>query len=254
MENSQLTIHISRTSVHVAEVLHSNRKVIPLKSIELHENNVQGYKDKLKELFEELNLTKQYDEYTVAWSTSKAELVPLSLFNESSSQAVFQFMFGDDIEASTIDYNRMMEISLVNVYEIPDWVKSFFIMKFPRISITHEHSMLLRALFQLSTFKRKAILNFNDEYLSIDVIEKNELVFSNIFEYQTEEDALYYLMYVLEQEKMLEEEIEVEFYYVGERNKEKASKTKEKMKTIRPLANAQLGEVETILKLHTLCV
>lgn len=254
MNNSQLAIHISRTSVHVAEVLISNQEVIKENSFELIENSFEGYKKSLEDSFDQLNLKDSYEEYTAAWSTPKNTLVPLGLFNESSAKSIFQLMFGKELDENTIDYNRLMELNMVSIYETPDWVKSFLIVKFPKISIKHEHAMILRALFQKNTFKRKVNLSFNDEYINIDIIYRNELTFSNSFEYQTVEDVIYHLLFVLRQEGLMDKEGEIDFLFTSMPLKKKAEDTKLKLQQIKPFQQLQIGSVDSVIKLHTLCV
>lgn len=144
MDNIQLVIHISRTSVQIAEVFCSNQEIIRQFEFELLENSHEGYKKKLQTIFDELDLKEEYAEYTMAWATPKQTLIPLSVFNESSAESIFNLMFNGEIDVKTIDFNRLMELNMVSVYEIPDWVKSFFIRRFPHIIFKHEHAMTLK--------------------------------------------------------------------------------------------------------------
>lgn len=254
MNSSQLTIHISRTSVHVAEVLLSSQEIIKEETFQLMESSSEGYKKALSEVFNQFTFKDSYQEYTAAWSTPKNIFVPLGVFNESSEKSIYKLMFGKDIDESTIDYNRLMELSMVSVYEIPHWVKSFLIMKYPTIAIKHEHAMVIRALFQKNTFKRKINLTFNDEYINIDIIDKNELTFSNTFEYQTVEDVVYHLLFVLRQENLMEQEGGIDLYYVGEPLKTKAEETIKILEQIKPFQRLSIGNIDSVIKLHTLCV
>jgi len=254
VSSTQLTIHISRTSVHVAEVLRSNQEIVRQNSVELLENTPDGYKKRLKEIFDDLNLRDDYAEYTMAWGTPNQALVPLSAFNETSAKSVFQLMFGEGIDEKMIDFNRLMELSMVSVFEIPDWVKSFFIMRFPQIVFKHEHAMTLRALFQKNTFKRKITISFSDEYMNISIINKNELTFSNSFDFQTPEDVLYHLLFVLEQEGLTNEEGEINFLYVDEKTKSKAEATQKLLNELNAFKKIKVNTIESVLKLQTLCV
>ena len=254
MSNTQLTIHISRTSVHVAEVLRSNQEIVRQYSFELLENTPEGYKKKLKEIFDGLSLRDDYTEYTMAWGTQNQTLVPLSVFNESSAKSIYQLMFGEGTDEKMIDFNRLMELSMVSVFEIPDWVKSFFIIRFPQIVFKHEHAITLRALFQKNTFKRKINVSFSDEYMNISVINKNELSFSNSFDFQTAEDILYHLLFVIEQQGLTNEEGEINFLYVDEKTKLKAEETQKLFEALKATKNIKVTTIDSVLKLQTLCV
>ncbi|WP_107037514.1 DUF3822 family protein [Brumimicrobium mesophilum] len=255
MSNTQLAIHISRTSVHVAEVLRSNQEIIQEHHFELLESSPTAYNIKLKSIFESLTtLKEEYLEYTVAWSTSKQTLVPLSVFNESSAKSIHQLMFGESADEKTIDFNRLMELNMVSIFEIPDWVKSFFIIKFPQVVIKHEQAITLRALFQMGTFKRKITVSFNDEYVNILIIQKNELIFCNVFEYQTAEDVLYHLLFVLEQQGITHEEGDLNFYFTDDKTQLAAKQTIDLIDKINPFKNIKTSTIDSILKLQTLCV
>ncbi|WP_165779208.1 DUF3822 family protein [Brumimicrobium salinarum] len=254
MNKTQLTIHISRTSVHVAEVLRSNQNIVRESSLVLYEQSPSEYKNKLKSFFDGLNWADKYDEYSMAWGSPKHTLLPLSAFNESSAKAVYALMFGEDVDENTIDFNRLMELNFVSVFEIPDWVKSFFIMRFPQIVFKHEHAMTLRALFQKNTFKRKIVVSFSDDYINIAVIHQNELIFSNCFEVQTAEDVLYYLLFVIEQKQLKQEEGTISFLYIDETTKEKAEQTKQLLADLKGHSKLKVTDVDHKLKLQTLCV
>jgi hypothetical protein len=57
--------------------------------------------------------------------------------------------------------------------------------------------MNIRALFQGSTFKLKIILTIFEEYFSLNIIHKSELVFANAYTYTAMEDMVYYTQFVL---------------------------------------------------------
>src|SRR5690554_5488156 len=194
-----------------------------------------------------MKLRDNYEEYTIAWGTQKQTLVPLSVFNESSARSIFQLMFGEGTDENMIDFNRLMELSIVNVFEIPDWVKSFFIIKFPQIVFKQEHGMTLRALFQMGTFNRKITVSFNDEYVNIIIIHKNELIFSNSFEFQTEEDVLYHLLFVMEQEGLTDKEGTLSFLYTDEKSKNKAKQTKSLLAQHKPFKSIEIGSIDSVL-------
>lgn len=254
MDKIQLVIHISRTSVQIAEVFISNQEIIRQFEFELLENSPEGYKKKLNAIFDELDLKEDYTEYSMAWATPKQTLVPMRVYSESSSIAVFNLMFGEEIDDKTIDFNRLMELSMVSVYEIPDWVKSFFIRKFPHIIFKHEHAMTLRAVFQKKTFKRNIIIGFCDNYINISIVSKNELTFSNSFEFQTEEDVLYHLLFVLKQKELTDQEGMITFLCINKETETRAEEVKNQLARLRPFKNIEVNAIESKLKLQTLCV
>lgn len=254
MSNTQLTIHISRTSVHVAEVLRSNQEIIRTESLDLHESTPAQYKSKLGEFFVSNNFNKDYDEVTAAWSTPHNALVPLRVYNDTDPKSLYKLLFGEELDLKTIDFNRLMELSMVSVFEIPDWVKSFFVIRYPRITIKHEHALTIRAIFQSSTFDKSIHISLCDDYMNIFLIHHNELKFSNSFEYQTADDILYYSMYVLEQQDWKDEKVKVFGHFVGEDNYKLLTDFEVKLKLVRAKDKTDLQPFSNSLKLQPLCV
>ncbi len=254
MSGTQLTIHISRTSVHVAEVLRSSKEIIRAESTTLHESNPTAYKEKLSSFFDQQNFDKDYEEVTVAWSTNLQALIPLRVYNDSDPKAIHQLLFGNAGDDRSIDFNRLMELSMVSVFEIPDWVKSFFVIKYPRVTIKHEHAMMLRATFQSSVFDRAIHISLCDDYMNIFLVHHNELKFSNAFEYQTTDDILYHAMYVMEQEGWKDENIKLAAYYLSNDQKDVLNDFKQKLTVMKSSDQLKVEEFTNSLTIQPLCV
>ncbi|MCC5923977.1 MAG: DUF3822 family protein, partial [Crocinitomicaceae bacterium] len=125
-----------------------------------------------------------------------------------STKSYLDFIFGDCIDHPA-DYNRLSELDMVNVYTIPDWVKSAAILNIPTILIQHDVTFLLRGLFQGATFKTQGYVLIYKEYFLFCLVKHNQLTFLNHFEYQTEEDILYYTSYTLQQLNWMQEKLEI---------------------------------------------
>lgn len=254
MSNIQLTINISRTSVQVAEVLRSSQEIVSNNFLCFKGGNHISYKEELKSFFDNLSLRDEYEEYTMAWCSHKYALVPMRVFNDSTPPKIMELLFGNSIDKENSDFNRLAELNMVNVYEIPDWVKSFFIIKYPQLIFKHEHAMTLRALFQGSTYKLKTVISVCDAYINIAILQKNELVFSNAFEYHNAEDIVYHLMFVLEQKDLKEENGSIQFYYQNRESEEFSEKAIKLLNdTVKVKSNTILKSLNSA-KLQLLCV
>jgi hypothetical protein len=240
--------------VHVAEVLRSNQEIIRDEHLLLHESNPVQYKLKLNEFFNEKGFNNNYVEVSAAWSTPQHAIIPLAVYNDSSKEALFNFLFEPNEENTKLDFNRLMELSLVSVFEIPDWVKSFLVHKFPRIVLKHEHAIFLRAIFQANAFKRTVFLSLCDDYMNIAIVYHNELSFSNSYEYINADDLIYYFMYVLENQKLLDEKIIVEGYYINQTTKDLLARFEEKLAQIGSKEKMEIHPSNNSLTLQTLCV
>jgi hypothetical protein len=240
--------------VHVAEVLRSNQEIVRSESLELHESTPDQYKSKLTEFFEANSFDKDYEEISAAWSTPKNALIPLRVYNDTDPKSLYKLLFGEAPDQQTVDFNRLMELSIVSVFEIPDWVKSFFVIRYPRITIKHEQALALRAIFQSSTFDRAIHISLCDDYMSIFLVYHNELAFFNSFEYQTVDDILYYSMYVLEQEGWSKEAIQLNGYFPGDEKKKVLSEFQDKLKRIKSAQSITVSPFKNSLTLQPLCV
>ena len=164
-------------------------------------------KEQIQQFLEANDLINtEYDEYSLSWSSKLSTLVPMNIFSVSSASAIFQACFTKEIISNDIDYNRLAELSIVNIYEIPLWVKSFFVIKYPRIIIQHEGSHFLRGIFSNSTFKLGIHIVLHENYFMLVLVKHNELLFYNQFDYSNEDDVLYYLTFTLKQKQLLGDE------------------------------------------------
>jgi len=167
-------------------------------------------KEQLAAEFESNSMySSDFDEITLSWSSDKTTLVPNSIFSESTPQAIFELCYGKN--EVDVDYNRISELSVVNIYEIPDWIKRFFVIKFPRINIQHEGSMLLRHVLNENAFKLKCAVVLYKNHFQLIISKHNELIFYSNFDYQSAEDVIYHVMFVLQQKEITNEQGSFEF-------------------------------------------
>lgn len=197
MSELHLAIVISRTSVHVAEVLRSSNTIKSTESGVLEKLGNSEYKDQLNTFFDTHSFDANYKDVTVAWADDAAFFTPVKLYQESDLKTLGSLMFGKDVDQQELDFNRLSEIDLVSVYQVPVWVKSFFVRKFPYALIQHEQTMIHRALFQGKTFDRKIVFRLLDNYFGLSVIEQNKIIFSNNYTYKTISDIIYYFNFAV---------------------------------------------------------
>ena len=175
-------------------------------SCELGEFKKDAKKERLKDFVQSHEyLNNDFDEVTLSWSTGRTTLVPNNIFAESGDKELFNLCFSKNDDHGEIDYNRIAEISVVNLYQIPLWVKSYFVVKYPRVVLQHEGSHLVREILQ-NAFNLKIILSIKDDSFLLIIAERNELQFYNSFEFQSVEDVLYHLVFVLQQKELTNKE------------------------------------------------
>lgn len=159
-------------------------------------------KESLKSIFDNHSFLKdEFEEITVAWCVDRSSLVPNAIFNESTPVDIFQLCFGKDSVKQEIDYNRISELSVINVYEIPMWVKSFFVIKYPRVIIQHAGTHAVRMALSQNAFYLKATVVCFESYVRLIIVKHNALEFYSSFSYQSAEDIIYHLNFAFQQKE-----------------------------------------------------
>ncbi len=200
----QLAINVS--AIGASFVAISPTGVIQEKTIKFDSIQTDEIKKSLNEAFEkESILQAEFEEITIAWSTPKSTLIPNNVFAESTPKALFHLCFGDITAENDIDYNRIAELSIVNIFEIPLWLKSYFVIKFPRVIIQHTGTHSLRKTMGSNAFKMKATTVVHDSFFQLTLAKHNNLEFYSFFDIQSAEDVIYHLMFTLQQKEMVNE-------------------------------------------------
>lgn len=204
MTKNHLAIDINSSAVRFVKL--SGDFVLAEKSFEFTDKQDYRFKQQLDDFWKSTEWKESdFDEVTLSWSGNQTTLSPVNVFNESSKEAIFDLSFGNQVQFDEIDYNRLPIQGVVNVYSLPMWVKSFFVLRFPRIVIQHEGTHLIRGIFAGQTFKLKTKIVLHKTHFIIAIVKENNLKFYSTFEWNTIEDIVYYYTYSLQQLNYSEE-------------------------------------------------
>jgi hypothetical protein len=249
-----LSIQLSNSAVRFTSS--QNSSILFNEEFKFEDKKDYRFKEQLNS-FIEASALKQMDheEHTISWSSVKSTLVPMNIFSDSNPEQIFKLCFGNDTPSEEIDYNRLAELGIVNIFEIPLWVKSFFIIKHPRAIIQHESSMLIRGLFNTSTFKLTITITVYQGHFLLMIAKHNKLIFYSVFDFQNSEDILYHLMFTLQQKELLEENGNVIWTEGSGADQTLFETFANDFKKIGNLSGLTLTrDQEFILKSHRLCV
>jgi hypothetical protein len=162
------------------------------------------YKEQLQLLIEKHQLNApSFEEHIVMWYSPVSSLVPMNMLNDLVPKELLKYSFSENKIKHDVNFNRISELSIVHVFEIPTWLKSFFVLRFPRAIIQHFGTGIIRGIFNTSSFKPTIHLFLTTEFSLMLFVKHNELVFYNSFEYTNENDLVYYALHVLTQNKAL---------------------------------------------------
>lgn len=214
------------------------------------------YKEQLEQIFQEKKYKERsYDDYTLTWYSPLSTLLPNNVFSETKAEEVFKLCFSKDVPNSNIDYNRISELSMVNIYEIPLWVKSFFVIKFPRIIIQHEGSFLLRSIFKGTTFHLNCSIIIHNESFNIILANKNELLFYSNYSFLNSDDIVYHFKYALQQKDIQKENGSIQLIHGIGANEEILIETIEKLKKFKDSSHFTIQtNSQLIINSHLQCV
>lgn len=175
-------------------------KVIDSFTVELSASEAES-RQILDDFFKEHSALSNYeDDISLSWSSLRSTLVPGNIFSESSPEEIYRLCYGETTQ-SEVDYNRIAEHGIVHVYDIPLWIKRYFVLRFPRIVIQHEGTHALRKVMQ-NAFYLKALLIIHEDHFRLSIVKHNQLEYYGSFGIQSWEDVLYYLLFTLQQKEL----------------------------------------------------
>ena len=156
------------------------------------------------------DLNYDFGDVTLGFSEQKSTLVPVQLISETKPEKLFKFCFGEVNE--NIDHNRIHELEIANIFQIPLWIKSAFVINFPIVNIYHSNTIFLKGIFNDKVFKPKAHILIYENYFSLILVDKTHLLLSNSFLYKSMDDIAYHVLFEIEKKELKRDEVEVMLY------------------------------------------
>lgn len=203
----------------------------------------------------ELDQHAAFDVVSLAWFDSHSTLIPTIVFGETKPQAIASLCFGDTPLNQSIDYNRLAEHGIVNVYFIEDWIKRFFIMRYPRIVIQHSGSHLIRKMLMHEAFKLKVFLVLSADSCLLCMTKQNQLIHFTYIDFSNAEDLLYHTIFALKQQALLDDKGFVHLDTIDQEGQHQIDRFMELAKQISDLKNLEIEQIHNLLpKSQLLCV
>ena len=131
-----------------------------------------------------------------------SSLVPDNLFEEKLSLEYLKFnskLLENDFAA----HDFIKEIDAVNVYLPYVNVNNYILENFGSFDFYHYSTLLIKKLVKYNREKESSLYaNLQEEDFQVLIIKKNKLLYYNNFDFNTKEDILYFLLFVIEQNKI----------------------------------------------------
>lgn len=151
---------------------------------------------------EYLNL--KFKSVEIIYSSEDFTLVPQAFFHNSVSDKFFGFNHAAE-KGYSIEKTLLTKAEAWCIFAIPDNLKEFLNLKYPKANIRHNlFSLIEKALKENKNFpERKQVhINFFRTYFELVVLSGSKLLLCNQFNYSCENDVIYYVLYVFDQLKL----------------------------------------------------
>lgn len=169
-------------------------------------------RDGVGKLLDNEYLKHEFGSFSLSAGGERNTLIPVDLFSHSKPNEIFRLNYPEPID--NLDYNRIPELGIVNIYELPLWIKSLFVIKFPRVKMIHRSTVLLKGVFDQPVFSPKIHLFIEKNQFYLMLTDRSKLVYYNRFDYKELADLVYYVLFVLEQKELDQSKFDILLYGV----------------------------------------
>jgi hypothetical protein len=154
----------------------------------------------------------EYQKVVVVVDNRYSVLVPGMIFRPESATDILKFSFHDDLSTFVALDNRIKLADAVNVFAVPAKLMAVFGHIFPNVTYLHATTPLLEANMIVEPSQMGSALvrlHFEKDRFYVMVIERRNLKLFNCFDIKSQQDMLYYLLFVVEQCQLSAKELEV---------------------------------------------
>ncbi|MGB5943565.1 MAG: DUF3822 family protein [Leeuwenhoekiella sp.] len=142
---------------------------------------------------------KSFKKISVIHQNPFFSLAPTSYFDAENASSYLQYNT-KILKTDFIAHDNIMPHGLVNVYIPFTNINNFVFEKFGEFSYYHHLSVEIdKCLSVASSSGTSVYLNLHTNLMDIIVVNGNSLSLANCFDYETDQDVLYYTLFVMEQ-------------------------------------------------------
>lgn len=155
---------------------------------------LQELKQQLQEFSDRIGFVE------VQFASSYWTLLPKGIFQESSAASYLQFNHTPP-EKWTVASEPVLGLDAYNVYAYdPEW-REMVLNLFPRSRFLHQNSQFLSTVLQWAGQREGeyVFLHLETGYAQVSIFKNKNLLLTNAFTCQTEEDVLFFVLYTINQ-------------------------------------------------------
>ncbi len=210
----KFTLQVSLKGFSFCRIDTLNHSILSFKEVSFDSsNNSNSIEELLANAFKEyIELNDSYDEIVILHENNLATFVPTALFDENFLGSYLQFntkVFETDFFAFDTIANYQMNTVYIPYVNL----NNFFVDKFGQFTYKHTHTVLVSKLLELSKNidDKKMFVHLGAGHFEIILVQNQNLLLFNSFEYNTPEDLIYYILFTAEQLNLNPESIKLEF-------------------------------------------
>jgi len=210
--NHKLSIQVSLNGLSFCALNHTNNTLDYYKVISFDKKlTPPDVLDQIIHTFNSEDFLKQsFKCVSIIHDNELSTLVPKPLFDDNYLADYLKFN-SKILKTDYIAYDDLLINDSVNVYVPYVNINNYFYDQFGAFEFKHASSILLEAILSLEkhSTEKKVYTYCSETYFEIVVLDKNQLILHNTFEYFTKEDFIYYTLFTLEQLELNPEEIKL---------------------------------------------
>lgn len=199
-EPLSLSLFIGASTFMYAISVESSKQVIELCHVELNTgfDVKQSLKDRVSFLVQNHFLHRQkFEKVFISILNSSFTMLPNAYAAETDVKSLLSFSSGDVLTKSPLQHHlKDMSFCFSVEQELLNYLEKTFV----NANIRHAGAANIQLFFSEHSFNNcNLFLNISDKQMEIAAKEKNNLLFYNVFDFDTDEDVLYYLLFAMEQ-------------------------------------------------------
>lgn len=200
-EPGSLSLFVGNQCFTFALFNHDLKNILEIGLVSVNPHEIKNYDqaEQLRFLIHNNRLHEhKYKTVNIAILNSAFTLMPAAYALVEETKSVLGLTNGNDQAPVNSFIHRFDELNFC--YSVPQDVLSVLEKTFKNATVRHAGAITIDLLFSNASLKNAhLLLNFNEGVFELAAKDNNKLVYYNLFNYETNEDVLYYLLFMMEQ-------------------------------------------------------
>lgn len=194
-----LVIELSENLIQFCEIQMEQNKPLYICHYPIEDKHQHSLSEHLIIAIKHFQLSKKaYQHIYVNYFNHQFTLCPTAFYDSNQNRTLLEFNVGNTDNKIILTDDVNADIKLI--YAIDESLKSTLDLLFPSHQIKHNLSILSKLMLQTEELtKENIILSVYSSHIEIVVKQEHKLVLANQFTIKTQEDILYYVLFILEQ-------------------------------------------------------